>query len=184
MKGRFSADDADKRDPTLPPLYGEGGFERSEKTGGEYCDHRSVDADPSPTLIASRSVPPHKGEGGKKPKTARAREMRKNMTPQEAHLWIYLRKLRARGYHFRRQAPFRGYFLDFVCFSRRLVVEVDGGGHGEGTQAEHDRVRDAVLRRQGFHTLRVWNSDINSNLEGVVDTNLHALASADKNDLR
>ncbi|CAN5182944.1 tRNA (N6-isopentenyl adenosine(37)-C2)-methylthiotransferase MiaB [soil metagenome] len=46
----------------LPPLYGEGGLERSDKTGGASV----VSAPwPSPTLIASRSVPPHKGEGGR-----------------------------------------------------------------------------------------------------------------------
>ena len=154
----------------LPPLYGVGGFERSEKTGGEWRP-------PCPTLTASPSVPPHKGEGGKGSKTARAREMRKTMTLQEARLWLRLRALRAYGYHFRRQAPFRGYFLDFVCFSARLAVEVDGGQHSEGAQAEHDRVRDAVLKRQGFHTLRVWNGDINSNLDGVMDIVMSELAS-------
>ena len=81
------------------------------------------------------------------------------------------------GFHFRRQAPFRGYYLDFVCFSRRLVVEVDGGGHTEEVQAAHDAVRDAVLKRQGFKTLRVWNSDINTNLNGVMTDILAALQS-------
>ena len=102
--------------------------------------------------------------------------MRKSLTPQEARLWLYLRDLRPQGYHFRRQTPFRGYFLDFVCFSRRLVVEVDGGGHNEEAQAQHDRVRDAVFRRHGFHTLRVSNADINTNLAGVLDTILRLLA--------
>jgi very-short-patch-repair endonuclease len=40
-----------------------------------------------------------------------------------------LKRLRERGFHFRRQRPFRAYYLDFVCFDRRLVVEVDGGQH-------------------------------------------------------
>ena len=101
--------------------------------------------------------------------------MRKSLTPQEARLWLHLRDLRPLGYHFRRQAPFRGYFLDFVCFSRRLVVEVDGGGHYEEAQAQHDRVRDAVLRRHGFHTLRASKADINTNLEGVMDMVLRLL---------
>ena len=100
-------------------------------------------------------------------------------------MWIQLRALRGQGFHFRRQAPFRGYFLDFVCFSRRLVVEVDGSGHAEDTQAEHDTVRDAVLRREGFRTLRFWNGDINTNLGGVVTDILAVLRpsapSADKN---
>ena len=125
-------------------------------------------------------LPPLYGEGepeGKTTKIVRARAMRKTMTPQEARLGLRLRALRPQGYHFRRQAPFRGYFQDFVCFNPRLVVEVDGGQHSEDTQAEHDRVRDAVLRRQGFHTLRAWNSEINTNLDGVMDTIVEALAS-------
>jgi very-short-patch-repair endonuclease len=52
-------------------------------------------------------------------------------------------------FHIRRQAPFRGYFLDFVCFERRLVVELDGSQHGEDDQADHDFVRDLVLKREG-----------------------------------
>ncbi len=56
----------------------------------------------------------------------RARELRKQMTPQETRLWLRLRALRPQGLHFRRQSPLKGYFLDFVCFERRLVVEIDG----------------------------------------------------------
>ncbi|WP_296176018.1 DUF559 domain-containing protein [uncultured Brevundimonas sp.] len=56
---------------------------------------------------------------------AKARAMRKALTPPEARLWVQLKLLRTRGFHFRRQTPLRGYILDFVCFDRRLVVEVD-----------------------------------------------------------
>ena len=90
------------------------------------------------------------------------------MTPQEARLWLQLRPLRALGFHFRRQAPFRGYYLDFVSFNHRLVVEVDGGQHNDAAQAEHDDVRDAVLRREGFTVIRVSNGDVNTNLDGVM----------------
>ena len=38
-------------------------------------------------------------------------------------------------------------------------------------------VRDKVLSRQGFQTVRVWNSDINTNMDGVMDTILTALAA-------
>ena len=100
--------------------------------------------------------------------TARARAMRSALTPPEASLWVALRRLRGDGFHFRRQAPFRGYFLDFVCYTQRLVVEVDGAQHGEREQARHDTIRDAVLAREGFRTLRFAASDVLSNLDGVV----------------
>ena len=46
--------------------------------------------------------------------TDRARAMRKAMTPPEARMWANLKRLRGEGFHFRRQAPFKGYYLDFV----------------------------------------------------------------------
>ena len=106
----------------------------------------------------------------------RARELRRSLTPQEARLWLHLRALRPQGFHFRRQTPFRGYYLDFVCFKCRLVVEVDGGGHGEQAQADHDAVRESILKRQGFRTLRVSNSDINTNIDGAMMAIVAALA--------
>src|SRR6202021_544981 len=97
--------------------------------------------------------------------TKRARELRKSLTPQEARLWLRLRALRADGFHFRRQAPLFGFYPDFVCFTHRLIAEVDGSQHGDGAQFAHDAIRDAMLRRAGFRTLRFWNSDVNANLE-------------------
>jgi len=163
-----------------PPSPSWGGTDEAKpRQGGAVPITRNVgEASPYPTLAASPPVPPHKGEGGGRRAVARAREFRKNLTPQEARLRIELRALRARGFHFRRRAPFRGYYLDFVCFSRRLVVEVDGGGHAEGVQANHDAARDAVLKRHDFQTLRFWNSDINTNLEGVMTDILAAVRSA------
>jgi len=86
----------------------------------------------------------------------------------EVKLWSRLKTLRAEGYHFRRQAPFRGYYLDFVCFSRRLVVELDGAQHGEDVQIEHDQVRDLVVRRSGFTVLRFYNHQVRENVDGVM----------------
>jgi very-short-patch-repair endonuclease len=88
----------------------------------------------------------------------RAREMRKAMTPAEIRLWLALRRLRADGFHFRRQVPFRGYFLDFVCHGYCLVIEVDGQTHDD--RVDHDRLRDAVLAREGYRTLRFSNEDV------------------------
>ena len=107
--------------------------------------------------------------------TKRARELRKSLTRQEARLWLQLRALRREGFHFRRQAPLLGFYLDFVCFKHRLVVEIDGSQHGEVVQADHDAMRDAILRRAGFRTLRFWNSDIDANLDGVMVTIQQAL---------
>lgn len=90
------------------------------------------------------------------------------MTEPEVILWSRLKFLRAEGFQFRRQAPFRGYYLDFVCFRLRVVIELDGGHHGDDDQAAHDLVRDRVLEREGFRVLRFWNSAVRENLDGVM----------------
>jgi very-short-patch-repair endonuclease len=108
---------------------------------------------------------------------SRARELRKALTPQEARLWSRLRGLRrSHGFHIRRQAPFRGYYLDFVCFDRRLVVEIDGGQHGSEEGAARDAIRDSVLTGESFQVLRFWNREVNENIDGVMETIVRALA--------
>ncbi len=109
----------------------------------------------------------------------RARELRKAMTPQEVKLWLQLRSLKSSGFHFRRQAPLLGYYPDFVCFSRRLIVELDGSQHADDArQIDHDYRRDAVLRGAGFRVLRFWNGDVDEEMDGVVLSVLDALSEA------
>jgi len=110
------------------------------------------------------------------PVVARARAMRKRMSPPEARLWVALRRLRARGYHFRRQHPMFGFYPDFVCLDRRLIVEVDGSGHD--VRVEQDRRRDAAFAQQGFTTLRYAATSIRDNLDGVVEGILVQLEAA------
>jgi very-short-patch-repair endonuclease len=99
-----------------------------------------------------------------------ARGLRKRLTPQEVKLWVKLRELKPLGFHFRRQAPIGRHIVDFVSFSSRLVIEADGGQHGVRDGAQSDQARDDFLRSQGFQVLRFWNSDIDANLEGVMET--------------
>ena len=99
---------------------------------------------------------------------AKARSLRKTMTPAEARLWVRLRNLRSEGLHFRRQHPERGYILDFVCLDRGLIVEVDGSSHVDPDRARKDRVLDAVLGREGFVTMRVSNGDVKDRVEEVI----------------
>jgi very-short-patch-repair endonuclease len=61
----------------------------------------------------------------------RARNLRTHATDAERKLWYKLRELKALGYHFRRQVPFRSYILDFVEHSAKFVIELDGGSMGK-----------------------------------------------------
>ncbi|MBL8906213.1 MAG: endonuclease domain-containing protein [Rhizobiales bacterium] len=110
---------------------------------------------------------------------ARARSLRKSMTPEEARMWVRLRALRDAGHHFPRQAPVDGYYPDFVCKRRRLIVEIDGSQHGEEPQQTFDSHRDAQLRAKGYRILRFWNSDIDANIDGAMDTILAALSGSE-----
>ena len=57
-----------------------------------------------------------------------ARDLRRNSTDIEKHLWYYLRANRL-GYKFKRQVPIEGFIVDFVCFQKCLIIELDGGQH-------------------------------------------------------
>ncbi|GAB2508278.1 hypothetical protein GCM10027084_24270 [Pseudoxanthomonas sangjuensis] len=96
----------------------------------------------------------------------RSRELRSQMTDAERRLWDILRERQIRGFKFRRQQPLGNYIVDFICLEARLVLEVDGGQHGD----EADHRRDAWLRGQGFVVLRFCNHDVLSNTDGVYQT--------------
>jgi very-short-patch-repair endonuclease len=104
----------------------------------------------------------------------RAKDMRSHLTDAEHRLWQILRAHRFAGYKFRRQVPIEFYIADFVCFARRLIVELDGGQHSENAR---DEKRDAYLESQGFRVLRIWNNDLFENEEGVAELILSALRS-------
>jgi very-short-patch-repair endonuclease len=90
--------------------------------------------------------------------------LRTDMTPQERRVRAKLRELnRMLGWHFRRQAPIGPFIADFADLGRRLVIEIDGGGHG----GQRDARRDAWLAAQGFEVMRFWNSEVAGNLEGI-----------------
>ena len=99
-----------------------------------------------------------------------ARSLRKSLTPQEAKLWVQLRLLPKADYHFRRQVPIGRYVVDFAEKNLRLVIEIDGSQHAEPEVVAKDIERDAFLRNQGYHVLRFWSFEIETNMSGVIDT--------------
>ena len=80
-------------------------------------------------------------------------------------MWRILRARQLAGYKFRRQQPIDHYIVDFICFSHRLVIEIDGGQHG--IDVEHDERRTRYLEREGFRVVRFWNNEVLENAEGV-----------------
>jgi very-short-patch-repair endonuclease len=83
--------------------------------------------------------------------------MRREPTDAEAAMWRLLRDRRLSQYKFRRQVPFQKFILDFVCFEKRVVIEIDGSQHAS---SERDAVRDSILMSEGFRIERYWNNDV------------------------
>jgi very-short-patch-repair endonuclease len=88
------------------------------------------------------------------------------MTDAEWKLWRRLCRNQL-GVKFRRQHPYHGAILDFVCLERMLVIEVDGGQHGDNIEA--DELRTAELERSGFRVLRFWNHEVLNETEAVLE---------------
>jgi very-short-patch-repair endonuclease len=99
-----------------------------------------------------------------------ARSLRNFMTEAEKRLWRLLRAQQIDGWKFRRQAAIGPYVVDFVCFSHKLIVELDGPQHAEPDAARHDTRRTSWLTSQGFRVLRFWNHQLDEEILGVVDT--------------
>ncbi len=98
-----------------------------------------------------------------------ARQLRKKMTDDERRLWGVLRCEQLRGFKFRRQAAIGDYVVDFVCFARRLIVELDGGQHNEEVAKTCDANRTAWLKSQGFRVVRFWNHVVFEDLDTITD---------------
>jgi len=95
-----------------------------------------------------------------------ARDMRRAATDAEAAMWHLLRNRHFSQVKFSRQVPFQNYILDFVCFERRLIIEIHGSQH---LDSKRDERRDAVLAREGFQIIRYWNNDVLQRRNAVLE---------------
>jgi very-short-patch-repair endonuclease len=102
-------------------------------------------------------------------KSNRSRVLRANASSAEDVLWQHLRNRRLGGFKFVRQAPIAGHFADFLCRDAGLIVEVDGGTHGEAYEIKKDAARSRCLEALGFRLLRVQNCEVYENVDGVLD---------------
>jgi very-short-patch-repair endonuclease len=98
-----------------------------------------------------------------------AHDLRLNPTDLERLLWRHLRSKRMGGFRFRRQQPIGPYVVDFYCASAKLIVELDGGHHGEAEQLAHDLARTGWLESRDYKVVRIWNGDVLNHPEAVLD---------------
>lgn len=97
----------------------------------------------------------------------KAKENRNNPTEAEAALWSQLKNKQLDGYKFRQQHLIDDFIVDFVCLSKKLVIEVDGGIHEE--TKEYDEHRTAILAEKGFKVLRFKNEEVLGDIDAVLE---------------
>ncbi|HJS41554.1 MAG TPA: DUF559 domain-containing protein [Sphingomicrobium sp.] len=97
--------------------------------------------------------------------TPTARKLRMRSTDAEKLLWRHIRSRQLEGAKFVRQFPIGGHIADFVCRDAHIIVELDGGQHGEEVDAERTRSIEAF----GYRVIRFWNNDVLQNIDGVLE---------------
>ena len=96
-----------------------------------------------------------------------AKNLRKNATPQENHLWYdFLSNYEIR---FQRQKAIGDFIADFYCHKAKLVIEIDGDQHYSDVGEIKDRVRTEMLEGYGLKIVRFSNREINTNFNNVCD---------------
>ena len=94
-----------------------------------------------------------------------ASEMRQNMTPMEKKFWYAINNKKL-GYKFCRQIPIDDkYIADFICYEKKLIIEIDGSQHNEN---KYDEKRNHYLMYEDFRILRFWNWEIENDLENCL----------------
>ncbi|TMM30685.1 leucine--tRNA ligase [Polaribacter aestuariivivens] len=96
----------------------------------------------------------------------KAKEMRANPTPAEAILWKYLKgkKLKSK---FRQQHLINDFIVDFVCLSKRLIIEVDGNIHDYQLEKDEERTLE-LEQKSGFKVIRFTNEEVIGDIETVI----------------
>ncbi len=95
----------------------------------------------------------------------KSKDLRKNMTPEEKHLWYDF--LKTYPIQFNRQRVIGNYIVDFYCRKANLVIEIDGKQHYIPDGLSYDKERTDYLNRAGIEVVRFLNKDINNNFINV-----------------
>lgn len=106
-----------------------------------------------------------------------AKELRRFSTEAEGVLWEALRGNQL-GEKFRRQHIINDIIVDFVCLSKNLVIEVDGGYHQKPEIQELDTIKTDILNELGYKILRFTNEEVLGHINSVLEAIQNALQSS------
>ena len=96
-----------------------------------------------------------------------AKQLRKEMTKEERHLWYDF--LRTYPVRFSRQKVLGKYIVDFYSAEAKLVIELDGSQHYEADKQRKDAERTAFLEEYGLAVIRIPNNEVGGNFCGVCE---------------
>ena len=91
--------------------------------------------------------------------------LRRNMTKEEKRLWYDF--LRTCPVPFSRQKILGKYIADFYSASAKMVIEIDGSGHYTEAGKSYDKERTEFLEGYGLRVIRIPNTEIHDNFDGV-----------------
>ena len=80
-----------------------------------------------------------------------AKELRKNMTKEERHLWYDF--LRSYPIKFTRQKVLGKYIADFYCAKANVVIELDGSQHYEDDDSFRRTIK--IISEYGYEFMDV-----------------------------
>ena len=97
--------------------------------------------------------------------TGLSQTLRKNMTPEERHLWYdFLKKL---PQTVQRQKVIGRYIADFYIAEAHAIIELDGAQHYEEENRNADRIRDEFMYARGIDVWRYTNRDIHTRFQDI-----------------
>ena len=96
-----------------------------------------------------------------------AKQLRKEMTKEERHLWYDF--LRSYPVRFSRQKVLGKYIVDFYSAEAKIVIELDGSQHYEDQNIKQDAERTSFLERYGLTVIRIPNNEVNTNFRSVCE---------------
>ena len=94
-----------------------------------------------------------------------AKELRRNATPEENHLWYDF--LSTYSVRFQRQKSIDNFIADFYCDKAKLIIEIDGSQHYTKEGKKRDEFRTEILEGYNLKVIRFTNRDIKKNFRGV-----------------
>ena len=102
-----------------------------------------------------------------------AKQLRKDMTPEERHLWYdFLKEYPVKVY---KQRIIGDYIADFYCRPARLVIEIDGSQHYEPEEMQYDQLRTEYMQSLGLSVIRFSNQEVNRAFRAVCDSIDHII---------